>query len=592
MAGDKKQDDEHQTSMMSARILFFIEKKSYLQHFKKIFRMCGLESVQEATSLPEAINFLISKNYDLIIITHLGQASEADLLIEELKGIEGTAGLPLAVITTTQGGVKNILSLYSKGIDEVMVSPLSFKIVENTVSRLLKKRQGASADEAALIRAEEFLALGEYDKARDGFKALTDKDACLFEANLGFYRVCRQEKQWQPAVLHLKRAFEIAKTRNDETLLGKAKLYRDLATVYHYFADYYQQRGQMEKALKNYRFSIKLNPFHIDSIIAILGFMRSADEADNIAGLLQDITQNFVPFSEPLEKIGVELDKLADKFVNLNMFDNALAIHRQLASIDHGNAAVCIKNADFLLEQGEISAVVEMLIRVSDKITDYDVLVKAAHIFMDVEKRHYADRVLTPSADESGKNPDLAYFKAMGRDELITRAKEMFQQALLIEPDSTECWVDILICYLRREEDEKASELADKLARNHPDDEELMGAIIEAMLDNNAFAIAAPYLKNALERFPQNSRFYEQQAVFYKAQNKPYDAISFLKKAHSIQPDRTELLILLAETYNDIQDYGNAIIFFEKAAEQGSEDPRVEDGLHQALRAKQKAASN
>ena len=397
-------------------------------------------------------------------------------------------------------------------------------------------------------------------------------------------QIYRAQENWKRTSVHIKKAFEVTKARGDKTLLDKAKTYRDLAVVYHNYAEYYQGRGQTEKALKNYRFAVKLNPFYIDSIIAILGFMRKPEEVEAINKMIEEIVNVFVPYSSPLETIAIELEKLSQKFIRLNMPDNAMAIHRQIIKIYHTNSDVCLANADFLLELGEVSAVIKKMMEFVKRITDTDVLVKAANIFLEVEKEH-----ISGSGADKLKGKDLSYFKGMKKDEIITAAKEMFQQSLLIDPDNQERWIDILDCYLRLKDDTKTTELADKLTKDETVDASLYASVIKIIMDNRRFDVVAGYLKDALKRFPDNDLLYEYQAVYYKEQGQPYEAISFLKKAYNIQPDRPDLLLLLAETYYEIQDYSNAISFYEKAKGFLGTDQRVEKGLQKALVAKQNA---
>ncbi len=581
MAMAERINNETEMELSDVRILFFNEKIEYLRNFNEIFRMCGLRPVYPAATIPEAINYLVSQNIDVVIITLFSKFSHSDLLIEELKSLDGTADLPVIAITVTKS-VKTILSLYSKGVDAVMTTPLNFKMVETTIFDVLSHKFNQDRLKVELATAQQNLETGNIESAHDGFSRVISEDAYLFEAHLGMYHVYSEKQTWPQATAHLKKAAEVAKNRNDETLLGKSQLYRDLAVTYYNFADYHQKQGATEKAFKNCQIALKLNPFHTDSVVAMLSFMNDPEQIDEITKMIEDNVKTFVPYSTPLEKICLELEKLAQRFTELNLSDHVLTIHRLLVKIPHGNVEVCIKNADYLLERGEISLVIKRLLNFAKKISDTDIMVRAGKIFLDVEAAY-----LKKNTNHQMEYCDLSFFRELKREEIIAMAEKLFKQALLIDPNNYSYWINILDCYLRSDDTEKINELVKKLLGAEQDNEALYADIISIMLDNRSYDLVAGHLRDALKRFPNNNTFYEYQALFYKEQNKPFEAISFLKKAYNIQPEGAELLLLLGETYLEIKDFSNSIVFYEKAANLLGDDPRVEEGMQKALAAKQ-----
>ena len=86
--------------------------------------------------------------------------------------------------------------------------------------------------------------------------------------------------------------------------------------------------------------------------------------------------------------MALSLGNMADKFMALNMPAQARKIYGELLHFSHGNVNVHLKVADFFLEEGLVSQVLERLINLLQKLKDADILYKTGNIFLDIEKNH------------------------------------------------------------------------------------------------------------------------------------------------------------------------------------------------------------
>jgi len=566
---------EQTLDLGTLKILLFHGDQTRLKEFMSVLRWCGLRDITLAERLSEAFKFIVSDRFDLIIVTHVGEARETTRLLEELKGLDATADLPVVAITS-DSGVKNVLRILAKGVNEVMVTPLSRKTVEIVVQKLLREHFQENPIKDGLRLGKELLAEGRYDEARKTFRALLIQAPGSQDVYLGLFQASCGLKQRQEAESYIKTALEMAKSCGDKT-----EAHRQLSQVFFHYGNYYNERQQLEKAIKSYRTALSLNPFHTESVKALLVQLQKRDEVDEIINVIREVHGNFLPYSLALEEVAVCVESIAKTFMDLNMSFQAGKIYEQLLLLAHESVPVHLQVADFFLAQGLVSPVLKHMTKLTQRLKDADILFKTGSVLLEYEKRFLAGN---PSGDKNGV--DLSFFEGLDSDKVLAMAQKILQQGMLMEPDSARFRLKLGCCHLRRGEHETATEMLNKLRESYADDAEVQAQIIDGLLTERAFDQAQIWIKDAIPRFPKDLRFYQLYSRFYREQKRPYDAIGCLKQGLSIQSEHLEFVLALAELYQEIGQYSDAIVYYEKAIKLAPTDQNLQRGLKTALQMK------
>ena len=559
------------------RALIFQKETETLKGLISVLRWCGLRNMTVVVDLKKAVEHLVSKKFDLIFVTHLGEGKEATQLIEELKGLDATSDIPLIAITT-DGDIKKVLRILAKGVDEVIVTPLSRETVENVALRVLQNRLGNDPIKNRLDSARELRMAEQFEAAQSVYLELLSQDSSLLDAHLGLCEVNCRMQQWEDAEIHLRKALDAAKSADN-----KVESHLQLAQVFFHYGNYHYKRDLLEKAIKCYQTSLSLNPFHTESVKALLELLQKRDEPDEIIKVVRDVCANFLPYSRATEEIAICLWNIAQRFVNLDMPVEAKHIYEQLLQFPHGNVDVHLKVADFFLEAGQVSQVLERLVNLLQKLKDSDILFKTGSIFLDIEKRY-----LSSGKANTKSKVDLAFLQDLDSGKAIAMAEKMFKQGLILDPENPRFSLNLARCYIRQAEAGAAAEALAKLKERYAEDAQSMEEVIDVLLVENAYDHAIGWIRDAINRFPQEISLYMLYARYYNEQKKPYDAIGCIKRALTINPSHAQCMILLAELYETIKEYSDAILYYEKAINLLPNDLSLQERLTRVLKLKYK----
>ena len=211
------------------------------------------------------------------------EVRETTNLFDELKSLDATSDIPLIAITNN-GEVKNLLRILAKGIDEVIVAPMSRQTVETVAQKILQKHSGDDPVQLKLESARELIKCGKFEAALEIYGNFTAQGKPLLEAYLGLGDIYTRTKHWKDAELNLKKALELAKSAN-----SKLDTHIKLAEVFFHYGNLYNRRSEFEKALKCYRTSVSLNPFHTDSIRELLELLQKCNEEDEAIKVIAEI---------------------------------------------------------------------------------------------------------------------------------------------------------------------------------------------------------------------------------------------------------------------------------------------------------------
>lgn len=558
------------------KALIFHRENEKLKSFISILHWCGLQDITDVTQLKEAIEHLVSTRFDFIFMTHIGEAEDATRLIDELKSLDATSDIPLIAITN-DGDMKNVMRILAKGVDEVIVTPLSRKTVENVAIKILEKHTGADPVKVKLDLAKKLLETEQFDAAREIYQELIAQARSLLEAHLGIAEVYGSTQQWKEMESSLKKALELAKSAPT-----KLDAHLQLADVFFHYGNMYIKRDSIEKALKCYQTSVSLNTFHTGSLNSLLELLQRRDQEDEIIKLIGEVRANFLPYSRAMEEMALCLGNMAQRFTDMNMPSQAKKIYEQLLQFSHGNVAVHLKVADFFLEEGLVSQVLERLINLLQKLKDADILYKTGNIFLDIENRYLAQSCTANSAD----TPDLSFLGDFDRNKALLMAERMFQQGLLLEPESFRFVLNLVKCHIRQTQWDAAAEGLERLKERLTEDVHAFEEVIEMLIAEKAYDYANGWLKEAVNIFSGEIAFYLLFARLYVEQNQVYDAIGWLKRSLSVDPSYAESMVRLADLYQDIEDFSDSIYYYEMAIKHVPNDQSLHEKLSKVLKRK------
>ncbi len=569
--------DDQRCRPADINVLLFHETRANLKYFLSVLRMCGLKNIFASVRLPEAIQYIISQDLDIIIVTHSGQAVKTTQLLEELRSLDAMAEIPVVAITADTE-IKKVLMIKSKGVDKVMILPLSKQMVEDTIMEVLAKHRDNDPARNDLFLAGQYLNDARYEKANEIYMTLLSQGERLIPVYLGLYEVKCGLEQWDEAGSCLGKALELAKAIPD-----KIEQHLQLSHIFYQYGNYFEKRKKIDKALKHYRAAVNLNPFHTESIKALLELAQRQDSLKDVIRGIEQAREAFPPYSPALGEIAECAERLGQRFRDLDMQEEGQSIYECLIQLPHDNSAIHLRVADYFLERGKVSLVLEQLIRIVQDMKDPEIICKVGDILLQVEKDHMQQgKLVEAPADDL----DLTFFHDKNSAEVIMLAYKLFRQALLLEPDNPDYWLRLIRCHLRREEQEHAEQMIAKLRKKFYDSASTQEAIIETLLDEGLPQPALEQCRDALARFPGRQSFYLLQARAFRQDDQPYEAIGCLKKAIAKEDDDPALFVLLAKTYLELGQFSDAISFYDQAQRLRPDDPEIQEGLQQALQAK------
>ncbi|MDR3566591.1 MAG: tetratricopeptide repeat protein [Syntrophobacteraceae bacterium] len=556
--------------------LIFHQKTEKIGSFLSILRWCGLHDVTEVDQIKLAIENIVAKRFDFIFVTHVGDAKETSQLVDELKSLDATSDIPLVAVTNN-GELKNVMRILAKGIDEVIVTPLSKESVENVARKILRKHKGDDPIAEKLELAAEMTKTDRVDEAKAIYRELLAKPESMLSAHLGLGDLFSLTKDWKNAGFHLKKAMALAKAAETEL-----ESHLQLAEIFYGYGKMYERHDSMEQALKCYKTSTSMNPFHTDSIRAQLELLQKCNEETEIFKLIDEVRDNFLPFSRAIEDVAQSLGNMAEKFQQSNMADQAKKIYENLLQMPHSNVDVHLKVADFFIEEGMVNQVVERFVDLLQKLKDADMLYKTGDILLDIEKNHLS----TKTGAKSPEGGEKSFLGDLDQDKALTMAERMFQQGLLLEPESLRFLINLARCYIRRGNTDVLSKVMDKIKGSYAEDIADLQNIITMLLEEKAYDQANIWIKNALTRFPKEIELYSLLSRCKREQSRPYDAIGCLKQGLSINPSHIESIVALAELYAELKEYSDSILYFEKAIKLAPNDLELQDKLKRVMGSK------
>lgn len=551
------------------RVLLFQETGGAQSYILNNLRAWGLKDVIGVDDLASAIDQIIARRFDLIMVTHFGKAPGASRLLEEIKSHEATCDIPVMAVAK-KGSVKDVLRILAKGVDEVIIEPISQREVEAKLKKVLGRGSARDLDREQLAQANALLDKGMLDKAGAIYTDLLEDPRLGFSAGLGLSEIHLQRGDWSAAGRVLKQASDMAKATPDEVLLQ-----RRMSRVFYHYGRYYEARKQPKKAVKSYRTALKLDPFNLENMVALLHQLQREDDLESTLEVIREAGQSFLPYSHALEEIAQAVSDICDRYRSLGLTEEATRLYAELAGIRHEAVDVHLKVADFFVKTEQPHLVVRGLMETCQRIKDAELLERLGSILMD------DPAVLTRAKVMDAPGPGQS-LQADPEKRALAAAKQVYHQAMLLEPDSPSHRLSLATCELRLGNTEAAAEVLNRVKENDFQNLEIYTQIIESLLEGSALELAEQWIKDASVAFGDNPRVAGFQANLFRRQGQNQKAITALKKGLKTAPSDLALLKALGEAYLDIGERGDAAFYLEKAAKLAPEDEEVKELLSQA----------
>lgn len=548
--------------------LLFNHQMSHHRHLLDALRLCGLTNVTVTDNLEQAIQRVVSERFDLILASHFGEARATTLLLEEIKGHEATANIPLVAVTNASE-VKEVLRIIAKGADEVLIEPLSQELVERKVLSLLHRDPAAEERRGRMRTAQILLAGGHLPDAENLFLDLsTDPDLAL-EALLGLASIQTQRQRWGEAKVLIQRAVERAKSAPD-----KIGLHRGLSDAFHAYGRFYEARKHPHPAAKSYRAAFDLNPYNLKNLLALLTLLQNQERLEEIVKLLREVAHHHPPYSRPLDEVAACVGRMCDRFVALGLDSQADRLYREMLAIKHQNPEVHLKAVDHLVREGGAALALRSLVEVSGRLKDPDLLHRLGTLLLDNEPR-----VFWSALDQAGQARQAASLA----DRPLLMAKQAFQQAMRLEPDDPRHRLGLACAELKLGDTEAAAEALRRVEESDFINLRIYVDVIRALMVERAYDLAGEWLREAGANFPEEPEVARLQAESFLLRGEATQAIAALKKGLTQAPDDRQMLLSLARTYLENREFGEAVHYFERLVRLDPDDPRMREGLAAAL---------
>ncbi len=557
------------SDLSTCRVLLFQETGGPHSYILNNLRACGLRDVTGVDDLASAIDHIIARRFDLIMVTHFGQATDASRLLEEIKSHEATCDIPVMAVAK-KGSVKDVLRILAKGVDEVMVEPMSQQEVEAKLRKVLHQSSGRDLDREQLGQAAGLAQKGMLDEAEVIYSDFVLDPRLGFLANLGLFEIYLQKGDWAAAGRVLKEASDMAKATPDEV-----ELQRRMSSVFFHYGRYYEARKQPKKAVKSYRTALKLDPFNLANMVALLHQLQREDDLESTLEVIREAGVSFLPYSQAMEDIATAVSDICDRYRSLGLTDEAGRLYAELAEVRHEAVDVHLKVTDFFVKADQPHLVVRGLMDTCQRIKDAELLERLGSILLENPQVLARAKVMEiPGMGQASK--------ADPGERALAVAKQVYHQAMLLEPDNPAHRLNLATCELRLGNDEAAAEVLNRVKENDFQNLEVYTQIIGTLLEESALELAGQWIKDASVAFGDHPRVAGFQASLFRQQGQDHKAITALKKGLKVSPEELDLLKALGETYLDGGDRSEAAFYLEKAFKLAPDDEEVRELLARA----------
>lgn len=550
-------DGEELQGLSRLKLLVFDELPTKRKYYLSNLRMCGLREILIADNVPDAIQMIVSNAVDLVLLTPSESGAGMELLAE-LRSLHATSSLPVVAIMS-EVDVMTGLRMLARGVNHILMDPLSRQSVEAMVQKLFRERFGTDQIGTEVNLARELFHEGKLDDAYRLYTRCLRMDGAardqLFSVYLGLTQIAIERKEWLEAESNLYLALEIAKSETN-----RVDTHWLLSQVFYHYGKLYEKRGMQEKAQKSYQTSMSFNPYQVASLKPLLVFLMKQDNFKEIGRLLAEAREHFAPYSGALGELAETLNAMAVRAQVLGMPVYAAKLYEQLLNLPHDRVTVHQDVSDHLLKAGKISRALTALKEVNAHVRNPEILLRIGNILLDVEKRYLGGNRIKPS-----EGLDLSSFKDLDSVQAIRSAHQAFQDGLLLDPGHVELRLGVAYCLMRQGEQDLLVDLLQKLKESESIGKKLYGRVIDILLEGRLYEMAQSWVEEAIARYPREIVFYELAARCLRGRRKLQPAVNCLKKALTLAPEHVGITLALARLHEELGQSDDAALYYQKA---------------------------
>lgn len=469
----------------------------------------------------EAINILPSSvkiriNLALLYRDRLNDANKAIKLLEEVLALDkgnSTARIYLSDEAQKQGDLYRGENLLTEGLS---LSPENIPLRE------------------ALGRF--YLVQNKTDMAERQFSRIAEKGDASAAARFFLGRIEYSKRQYEKAITHYKRAWEISEGTHAEAMnnLGLA----------------WKEAGIIEEAKKAYKMALEAEP---DYAVA----------AYNL-GLLYLEEGELLPAQKSFEKsltlnplYSAAVYNLAVTYSRQGEDQRAIEAYQKVLQMDPSSEKARLNLALLFKKSGDTELAIE---------------------------QYRAAVTLSPEYSSAWYNLALTH-KEAGQ---IREAEEAYKKAIELEPENIKYLKNLAVLYSRNGQTVLAEKTLKSALETAPSDTGLLYNLSVLLKKEEREEQALKHLILLTQNDPENLKAWSLMAEIHYDKNRFNEAKKAYEEALKIDPGHGELNYQMAKTHYRMKQYSDAVAYYKTALEKTTDNPWIWYGLGKTYQAQER----
>lgn len=456
---------------------------------------------------------------------------------------------------------------------------------------MIKEALGQEPDntESLIVAGSLWQNAGELDAARQAYEKVVDKAPERENIALILVRLYLQQEQFNRAAElmadFVKRFpgnymgfYYLGQALNE---LGRpedaAEAYQrclsiepDLMEPRAALIDIYRRQGRDAKAVSQYQAILERDPRNAAAALELGVFYKKQGRADKARAIWEDLAVRARPASDVVKAVTGMLGR--------QRYDDVIIALSGILEHDRQNSALhYLAGAALYLSDKTAPAMEHFQQVASDSDFYIDAMIHQAIIYNRESKTGKAVGLLESAmekSDRSGKTALIPYLSAFYQEqEHYRQAESLLQQGLSINPGSTELLYELGVLYEKMGDVDAAIEKMKQVIEKDPENADALNYLGYTYADQNIHLEKAESLiRRALALEPESGHILDSMGWVYYRQGDYQKARKYLEEAVEKIGDDPIIFEHLGDVYRKTDQPGQALEYYKKALENGSED--------------------
>jgi tetratricopeptide (TPR) repeat protein len=326
--------------------------------------------------------------------------------------------------------------------------------------------------------------------------------------------------------------------------------------------DFYQVRGENEKALALYQHGIEIAPKNFDLKRHLTEFYLTAGHLNEAAAMNDEILRGMpkdvlahVSRGRILLAQGKNADAIAELRKQVAEDPESAQAHYYLAqAFRQNNDLAQAKN-----ELQEALGVAPDLPLVLDSLAELSLALNEPDV-----AREYAEHSIRQ--DPTNAKSRMILGVALGQLDQVKPAEDQFRVAQQISPQDPATHSNLGLVYVRAKRWSDAQKEFEAALRLNPQDENALGQLVDLLVRQGMHEKAIARVQEYLATYPNDANAHVMLGVLRKKSNENDSARTEFERAIQLSPSSTPAYLQLAELHRDRGEPDAAIKSYEEAA--------------------------